>query len=237
MKRLIPRKEARKYRPGSFEKPFFAVSEVAGALFRPYDLPGLIELIHECGSSIQNCLREYPKNAILKKVSDADWLLVCSRPFSPFTPSGVEFWSEQPSLGKDRFVGGVREEPSEIGKSASQKIVDAGAGKWVLKEIDHDAFRNTLAIIANRSGTIANEGSVIFSEGKDWANTSRTLIHEWVRLSADEMHFESRSAIHRYGDLKKTAQKYVGSDDHWAITGQSWHWVPATPNVIFELRE
>lgn len=97
-----------------------------------------------------------------EKVSDADWLLVCSRPFSPFTPSGVEFWSEQPSLGKDRFVGGVREEPSEIGKSASQKIVDAGAGKWVLKEIDHDAFRNTLAIIANRSGTIANEGSVIF---------------------------------------------------------------------------
>ncbi|MCX2890814.1 MULTISPECIES: hypothetical protein [Pseudomonas] len=236
MKRLIPRQRAKHYSWYGFENPFFAVAEVDSALSRPYDLPGLHDLIHECGSSSGECRREYPRRAILKKVRDGDWLLACSRPFSPFTPEAA-LWPVLPARGDGRIEGEVKSESSQVDVFVLQQVVGAGPGKWVLKDIDHDALRNAFTILANRSGTIANEGSVIFSEGKDWANTSRTLTHEWVRLSVDEKHFESGSAIHRYGDSKKTVQKYVESADHWAVTGQSWHWIPATPNVIFERRK
>lgn len=163
-------------------------------------------------------------------------MLACSRLVNPFVPEEAKFWPAQPSHGNGRIAEKVKSESLQTDVPESRQA-NTGPGKWVLKNIDHDVMWNVLAIAANRSGTIANEGSVIFSEGKDWANTSRTLIHEWERLGADERHFESGSAIYRYGDVRKTTQKYVESTDHWAVTGQSWHWVPATPNVIFERGE
>ncbi|NIF17678.1 hypothetical protein [Pantoea sp. Cy-639] len=237
MKFLIPRQKASDYRSYGFEKPFFAVSKVANALLRPYELPGLLDLIRECGSSPGECLRENPRLAILEKVEDADWLLACSEPFSPFTPEDTAFWPMQLSRGEGRTEGKVKRESSQVPMSMSQRAINTGPGKWVLKDIDHPVLWNVVAIVANRSGTIANEGSLIFSESKDWANTSRTLIHEWVRLDMNEGHFEAGSASHRYGGLKRTTQKYVESADHWALTGQSWHWVPVTANVIYEREE
>lgn len=164
-------------------------------------------------------------------------MLACSEPFSPFKPDSDVFWSLHTSHARTHVEEVANTVQPQVFSPEPERAKSKGPGKWVLKDIDHDALWNVLTIAANRSGTIANEGSVILSDGKDWANTSRTLIHEWQKLGKDEKHFEFGSAIHRYGDLKRTVQKYVESDDHWALKGQSWHWVPATPDVIFERAE
>lgn len=228
--RLIPRHKIYLYPDSQFESPFFAVSHVEQALLDPDEIFGLTELILEIGFYPDQCLEPLPKQIILDKVESAEWLLACSNPFSPYRPVGHMHHKLGGSSGTV-----VRNSPRAT-DHALQVAAGTGPGKWVLKSIDHDALWNILAITANRSGTISNEGGVIFSDGKDWANTRRTLIHEWVRLSTDEKSFELGSAIHRYGELKRTTQKYVEAGDHWALKGQSWHWVPATPDKIFERR-
>lgn len=64
---LIPRSKADVHCSFRFETPFFAVYRVSESLLRPDDLPGLHELIQECGFSPHECLFEYAKNIILKK--------------------------------------------------------------------------------------------------------------------------------------------------------------------------
>ncbi|MBC3474729.1 MAG: hypothetical protein ACOKSU_01540 [Pseudomonas sp.] len=231
---LIPRSKADVHCSFRFETPFFAVYRVSESLLRPDDLPGLHELIQECGFSPHECLFEYAKNITLKKVGDGDWLLACSEPISPFKPKRAEFWPLHSSHGQDYLESVTDSARAEVFSAGSNPTETSGPGKWLLKVIDNDALWNILAIASNRTGTIANEGSMFFSDGKDWANTSRTLTHEWTRLADDEQHFESGSAVYRYGTLKKTVQKYVESDDNWAVKGLSWYWVPVTPNIIFE---
>lgn len=235
--RLIPRNQLYLYPDSQFESPSLAVSHVRQALLDPREIFGLTELILEIGFYPSQCLQPLPKKIILEKVESAEWLLACLKPFRPYRPDSSSAWVGRMYHQLGGSSGAVAHNSSRAPEHALQVAAGTGPGKWVLKSIDHDALWNVLAIAANRSGTIANEGSVMFSDGKDLANTSRTLIHEWVRLSTGEQHYKSGSAIHRYGELKKTTQKYLEADDHWALTGQSWHWVPATADVIFERRQ
>ncbi|WP_248917695.1 hypothetical protein [Pseudomonas entomophila] len=234
--RLIPRYKIYLYPDSQFENPFFAVSHVEQALLDPDEIFGLTELILEMGFYPSQCLEPLPKGIILEKVENAEWLLACSNPFSPYRPDSSSLRTGHMYPQRGDSSGVIARNSSRVSDHALQVAAGTGPGKWVLKSIDHDVLWNMLAITANRSGTISNEGGVIFSDGKDWANTRRTLIHEWVGLSMDEKSFELGSAIHRYGELKRTTQKYVEADDHWALKGQSWHWVPATPDKIFERR-
>jgi hypothetical protein len=198
---------------------------------------GLLDLIRDCGFYPYQCLEPIPKRIILSRIEKAEWLLACSNPFVPFRPNCYDFWRDAwPREQRSSSESEALQLPS-VSHKLEPKASASGPGKWVLKNIDHDAVWNVLAVAANRSGTIANEGSVILSDGKDFANTTRTLIHEWARLSGGERSYEAGSAIYRYGELKKTVQKYLEADDHWALNAQSWHWVPATPDVIFERRQ
>ncbi|MFW0757279.1 hypothetical protein ACN1C3_21515 [Pseudomonas sp. H11T01] len=68
---------------------------------------------------------------------------------------------------------------------------EEGAGKWVLKEIDYDGVKNTFVMLANRLGSLGDEGRMLGSDGKDYTNTTRTLIQEWLPLA------EMRAIFHQ----------------------------------------
>ena len=39
---------------------------------------------------------------------------------------------------------------------------------------------------------------------------------------------------HRPYDEKHRKQVFLQADDHWAVKGSSWHWVPAIADTIYE---
>ncbi|MCY1459378.1 hypothetical protein D9M71_768460 [compost metagenome] len=93
------------------------------------------------------------------------------------------------------------------------------------------------AFIANFLASRGDEGRVFLSAGKDYANTTRTVTQEWVPLESEERDFAPSSAIHKYGVVRKTTQIYVEADDHWDVTGASWHWRPVIANEVYEFKE
>ncbi|VVP22742.1 Actin cross-linking toxin VgrG1 [Pseudomonas fluorescens] len=120
--------------------------------------------------------------------------------------------------------------------SALAPLTESGPGKWVMQSIDYDKATNALWGLANRIGTISNQGAVLGSDGKDFRNTTRVITHIWQPLDESEKSFIERSAIHPYGKVRTTRQRYLEGSDHWQTSGSSWHWQPVTPNIEYERR-
>ena len=249
MERLIPCSEMKKYSLAHIESPFFASATVENSLFRPMEISGLTDLIKACGSSIVDCLYEPDRARILEKVKCGDWLLVSDDPFSPLSEdcfgtyshlTGKEFslagFSLRRTESKSEQVaeGSFLKLPEMLRPTQNKPKFESGSGKWVTKDIDYDSVNNTFAVIINRAGTLADEGRLIFSDGKDFANTTRTIVQEWIPLDDDERSFETHSAKHAYGAIRHIKQRFLEADDEWQVTGKSWHWVPATADTVYE---
>ncbi|AKA22526.1 hypothetical protein PCL1606_10710 [Pseudomonas chlororaphis] len=94
-----------------------------------------------------------------------------------------------------------------------------------------------MVIFANRLTSFGEEGRMFLGEGKDFMNTSRTLIQEWVPLAEDECLLSSQSSVHRYGELRHIKQRFIEGTDHWPVSGSSWHWQPVTADVVYEYKK
>ncbi|MBF8740416.1 hypothetical protein [Pseudomonas guariconensis] len=243
MKRLIHCGELRpeKHSLANIENPFFAVSEVRGSLFYPPSLSGLIDLIHACGSSEPECQLPSHMERILEKVKSGQWVLVTDEPFSPLSRNrDHKCWHLKFRLHQYYMGSGARYEKSNDEFTAAAPAHTAliapkyGPGKWVKRNIRYHKSVNALHILVNRSRSIANEGQWILSDPADLANTTRTFTHEWVRLEAHERSYAANSAEHWYGSVRHSKQTFLQAQDHWAITGSSWHWEPAIQDIIYE---
>ncbi|MFI8741034.1 type VI secretion system tip protein VgrG [Pseudomonas sp. NPDC077405] len=125
-----------------------------------------------------------------------------------------------------------------IAKPASAPIATksatSGPGKWVTQEIDYDGMSNSVKMFMNRLGSLSDEGRVFGSEGKDYQNTTRTMIQVWQRLGESEQHLAQSSATYPYGQQRTVTQRFLEGTDHWQISGQSWHWQPVTADTVYE---
>ncbi|MGX1123491.1 hypothetical protein [Pseudomonas sp. HLS-6 TE3448] len=72
MKRLIRRRDMSAFSLARIESPFFALSDVERSLLYPMEMDGLVDLISESGSSIEQCLYEQDKARILEAVSQTN---------------------------------------------------------------------------------------------------------------------------------------------------------------------
>lgn len=231
------------------ESPFFALSHVRTALIRPMEMTGLADLIIESGSSLDECLFEMDKARVLMKVERGEWLLISDGPFSPlsddcygryshltgiqFSPTGTRRRKvESEKLKEQEFLTLAENVESYKGSVGLKE----GPGKWVVTEVRYDTLKNTLAILVNRSGSLTEEGRLMFSDGKDFVNTTRTVVKEWVSLNEEEKSFMADSAAHAYGSLRNIKQRFLQASDEWHSTGKSWHWVPAAPDTDYERR-
>jgi hypothetical protein len=107
----------------------------------------------------------------------------------------------------------------------------------VTLNIQAELATNALSFAANWLTARGDEGRVFFTDGKDYANTFRTIIQEWQPLIDGEEHLKAESAHHEFGELRRIRQQFVEADDHWQISGSSWHWRPVRADIEYELRE
>ena len=114
------------------------------------------------------------------------------------------------------------------------KSATSGPGKWVTQEIDYDGMSNSVKMFMNRLGSLSDEGRVFGSEGKDYQNTTRTMIQVWQRLDESEQHLAQSSATYPYGQQRTITQRFLEGTDHWQVSGQSWHWQPVTADTVYE---
>lgn len=200
MERIIPCNEIKNYDLTQIESPFFATSTVSDAFSHPWSLSGLSELIRECNSSSSCCVDPDDRRRILEKIERGDWLLVSSRPFSPLS---------EDTLGKYSHLTGRSFVPSGFfaGRPRSEEY-EVGPGRWAIIKIDYDGVKNTVAMLANRLGSLGDEGRLFGSDGKDYSNTTRVLTQQWVPLDDSDDHLSSRSARYRYGELRHIKQSY-----------------------------
>lgn len=98
-------------------------------------------------------------------------------------------------------------------------------------------MRNALAFTANRLTSSGDEGRLWLSEGKDYANTTRVVIQQWVPLDEHDKGVASSSVSHNYGKSREIPQIYVETDDNWQISGKSWHWVPVMASEVYEYKD
>jgi type VI secretion system secreted protein VgrG len=113
----------------------------------------------------------------------------------------------------------------------------SGPGKWVTQEVDYDGMSNTLKMFMNRVGSMGDEGRVFGSDGKDYQNTTRTMIQVWQPLGENEQHLAASSLTRRYGEERRIEQTYLEGPDAWQVSGKSWHWQPATANTVYEYKD
>lgn len=87
----------------NIESPFFAKVDVRNALYDPYGLHGLLDLIQELDSSPRTCQQPYHSDRILNAIERGDWLMVKNTPFHPLS----EDWCDKyPHItGKGRAWG------------------------------------------------------------------------------------------------------------------------------------
>ncbi|MDH0746525.1 hypothetical protein N5D61_09225 [Pseudomonas sp. GD03842] len=227
MKKVIPRASARHYSLNSIESPLFAAFEVERALANPYDLEGLVELIDDAHIALSDCRLEYHKRSILERMERAEWLLVTDRPFKPLKISEL--------TGTAKFnLRSLSVAPAL--HVAKRMTLTGGPGRWVTKGIEYDTARNAVFFAANWLTSRGDEGRMFLSEGKDYANTSRTVVQEWQPLMDGQMHLRDKSVSRYYGEQRRIGQQFVEAEDHWQISGTSWHWRPTIGNITYELK-
>jgi hypothetical protein len=209
------------------ESPLFAKYEIERALAYPSGIEGLVSLVRECHVALADCNLEYHKRRILEKVERGDWLLVTDRPFK--SVSGIDL--ERCSRFKHHAVVCTTERTASSG---CQSIY--GPGKWVTKDIEYDLAKNALSFTLNWLSARGDEGRLFLSDGKDYANTFREVIQEWQPLMDGQGHVREKSISHYYGELRRIRQQYVEADDHWPISGSSWHWRPVTADSVYEIK-
>jgi hypothetical protein len=112
----------------------------------------------------------------------------------------------------------------------------SGPGRWVTKDIEYDTATNALSFAANWLTSRGEEGRIFLAEGKDYANTFRTVVQEWLPLLVEHQHLKAQSMSRSYGEVRRIRQQYVEGEDHWQISGSSWHWRPVTMDIVYELR-
>lgn len=220
MQKLIPRKQLQNFDPSTIEvvSPVFATSIVESQLSSTANLFGLSELIRECDVRLSSCVAWNKRNGILKKIKSGEWLLISER------------------VGALNDAAARRCIPVGFSPDRLDSEEVAGPGKWAFFSIDYDGVKNTAIIAANRLGSMGDQGRVFGSDGKDLANTTRTLIQQWVPLNDFEEHRIADSAIRRYGELRHTPQRFLEGEDKWQVGGKSWHWQPVTPDEAYETR-
>lgn len=218
MQKLISRRKLQSLDPSTIElvSPFFATSIVESHLSYTSGLSGLPELLHECGVRLSSCVAWNERNGILEKIKKGEWLLISER---------VDALND---VKARRCI--------PVGFSSDSEEV-VGPGKWAFFSIDYDGVKNTAIIAANRLGSMGDQGRIFGSDGKDLANTTRTLIQQWVPLNDFEEHRIADSAIRRYGELRHTPQRFLEGEDKWQVGGKSWHWQPVTPDEAYETKD
>ncbi|GLH47018.1 hypothetical protein [Pseudomonas lactis] len=221
MQKLIPRGKLQSFDPSTIEliSPFSATSIVEFHLPFTSGLLGLSELIKECDVGLNSCVNWKVRKTILDKIKSGEWLLVSER------------------TGALNHLHAQRCIPSGFSSGRFESEEEVGPGKWAFFSIDYDAVKNTAIIAANRLGSMGDQGRVFGSDGKDLANTTRTLIQQWVPLNDFEEHRIADSAVRRYGELRHTPQRFLEGEDKWQIGGKSWHWQPVTPDEAYEKKE
>ncbi|MCS3514701.1 hypothetical protein [Pseudomonas grimontii] len=85
MKRLVPHNEIEGYELTKIESPYFAGLKVREFFRAPYALPGLSELLSECGLSPVCCSAEKDQRRVLDKLAAGEWLFVMDYPFLPLS--------------------------------------------------------------------------------------------------------------------------------------------------------
>ncbi|SFP35782.1 hypothetical protein SAMN03159489_00947 [Pseudomonas sp. NFPP07] len=248
MKRLVCHLDVGGYSLTQIESPFFALYEVKRALAEPEGLTGLRDLFEACGLSVGQNYTEQDRCKVLEKVESGDWLMVSDDPFSPL--SADTFGKYSNLSGRTFSLGSytlrqlsasdlplVQGEVLTLERVATDSQKVDGPGKWVLKKIDYDGVRNSLVVFANRLTSFGEEGRMFLGEGKDFMNTSRTLIQEWVPLTEEERHFSHQSSVHRYGELRHISQRFIEGADSWPVSGSAWHWQPVTADVVYEYKK
>jgi len=214
MKRLVPCNEIESYELTKIESPYFAGLKVREFFRAPYALPGLSELLGECGLSPVCCSAEKDQRRVLDKLAAGEWLFVMDYPFLPLS----------------------RECRVKYGHLMGRRLY-VGPGKWQKVSIDYDGIKNTAILAANRLVSAADEGRVFLSDGKDLANTTRVMTQRWVRLDSRDDQLAHRSVERRYGELRHIKQRYLEGDDNWQVGGKSWHWQPVKSDVAYEYKE
>ncbi|MDA8486894.1 hypothetical protein NNO07_27900, partial [Pseudomonas resinovorans] len=135
-------------------------------------------------------------------------------------------------------VNKIEAVPNNLNDRAAESVStsEEGPGKWVTQETDYHGIQNTGQMLLNRLFSLGDEGRLFGSEGKDYENTKRTLIQEWIPLTADEENLKGHSAMHRYGEIRRIEQTFLEGPDNWQVSGKSWHWQPVTANTVYELK-
>lgn len=125
--------------------------------------------------------------------------------------------------------------PGNVNIEFPREQKNEGPGHWVTVDHDYHGLKNTAIMAINRLTSMGDEGRVFGSEGKDYMNTKRDKIQEWLPLPSDATdEISQQSAVHRYGEQRKVTQTFLEGDDAWAVTGQSWHWQPTTADDVYE---
>ncbi|MFK3773875.1 hypothetical protein [Pseudomonas sp. NPDC089406] len=236
--RLIPCRDVARYPYYLFETPFFALSHVERALVNPFWLPGLIDLIRDCGFYTNQCLEPMPKKIILSRVEKEDWLLACADPFVPFKPANYDFWSGAWYRGYESSNESVGRQVERVALKVEPAVsATSGPGKWKITSIRVNRLASSAAFVANFLVSRGEEGRAFLSSKKDYANTTRTVTQAWVPLGKNELNFAPSSANHKYGQERIVTQIFVEADDAWDVSGSSWHWRPVIKNEEYEFND
>jgi type VI secretion system secreted protein VgrG len=115
------------------------------------------------------------------------------------------------------------------------KTPESGPGCWVTIEHDYHGLKNTAIMALNRLTSMADEGRLFGSEGKDYQNTKRDKVQQWKPLPEEaEEAVKAQSVIHKYGVIRRLTQTYLEGSDAWAIKGSAWYWQPVTTDIVYE---
>ena len=209
------------------EDPFLAKSIVRDNLqSRNYvrEINGVTDLLRSCSLYTSRSLTGDEIAIVLRPVESGEWMLLKDEPFCPIDPE--EYWYARVCRSTD-------------GDGYSNYLGEGsiGPGKWIIINIEINKLSSAVAFVGNFLISRGDEGRLFLSSGSDYANTTRTVTQKWVSLESQDRDFASISTIHRYGLEHKTIQIYVEADDHWDISGASWHWRPVIANEEYEFKD